>query len=355
MRQGINVSGSLSRMLMADHSRRKIIAGINGFGRLGLHLFRYWLLNRDSASFSIGFINDPQRSARDIAKSIKRDDVIGSIPNSVKCSGSKIVIDGAVTVVATSEEDIADIPWHADTELIFEASGKFTEEHLARRHLRGRVKKVIITATSPTAHKTVILGVNHDEYEPKSHHVVSYGSCTVNAFVPIADVLHKAFTIKEAHVHVTHNTPLREIEQQRKQTGRTLGEIATKNCTLRHSAPQLLPFLNDDFSVTYNMIPDAGVSLMDMSFRFKEKVSAQDVLGCLEKASKESHNVHLAIEKDNQRSYHFVGHPASAIIRASHIHQTGSWTHVSAWFDNENSATRVFDFANFLVNMGEIN
>lgn len=335
----------LSECLRPRKSGVKIVAGINGFGRVGLRLFRHWLANVDRANFSIKFINDPHRTAEDIAQNIKNDKVIGSISHEIIADGAVIVIDGKMRIQISSVAAISDISWHDHAELVFECTGKFTDRSLAAQHLRGKVKKVIISATSLSADKMIVLGVNHADYDSKSDTIISYGSCTVNSYVPIAKMLHEAFGIKESSAHVIHSTPLRDIQKP-------FGDIIRRGCTLEYAGPHLLPFLENAFYVTYRLVPYPGVSLMDMSFRFKKRVSSHQVLECLEAAAKGPLDVHISIDKDNLNPSRYIGHPSSAIIISSEIRNIGDQLLLSAWFDNENSATRVFDLANFIINQG---
>lgn len=334
-------SQKLSDIICLDGSCERVPIGMNGFGRFGLRLFRYWLSNKDRAGFDISFINEPHRSAQDIAENMKDDTVIGSIPHSVKVEGNTIRVDGH-PIVVSSAKTIEDIPWHNDVKMVFECTGKFTDREKAAQHLRGSVKKVLISATSLSADMLIVLGVNHNEYDPSRHTIVSYGSCTINAYVPIAKVLNDAFGIEASHVHVIHNTPLRDIKKP-------FGEIARKGCTLEVVGPRLLPSLLNVFTVTYRHVPYPGASLMDMSFNLSKDVSPEEVVVMLKEASETSQDIHLDFAKEDTTSNDHISHPASAVIIPSEVRKVGKRVLLSAWFDNENSATRFFDFANFIL------
>ncbi len=324
---------------------KKVAVGINGFGRFGLRFFRHWLKSPYRANLYIRAINDPIRKIEDIADNIKRDEIIGKIPHTVEVAKNRIKVEDLDFIDVSRAASISDIPWHGEVEMVLEASGRFTERDLAAAHLRCGVRKVLISATSLSSDKTIILGVNHHEYDPREHHVISYGSCTVNAFVPVAKVLNDAFGITESNASVIHNTPLRDI-------AKPYGTIVRKGCTLEHSGPLLLPFLKGRFYVTYRMIPYPGVSLMDMSFHFAKKHSAKDVLEVLTEAASGAMDIHIAVDTDDKDANRYIGDPASAIIIASAIRKVGNRTLVSAWFDNENSAARFYDLANFVINKG---
>lgn len=339
----------LSELVKPKKTGEKKSAGINGFGRVGLRLFRHWLKNSKEAAFAITHINDV-RGVEEIAQEIKRDSVLGEIPNDVVVKGSTIVIDGTHTVLVSSHADILDIPWHGDVDFLFECSGKFTkktldERVLAARHLRGKVKKVIISATSIDADHMIVLGVNHEDYKPESHNVISYGSCTVNAYTPVAKILNDEFGVADASVHVTHGLPEKEIQK--------LGPIAPiepRDCTLEYAGPHLLPFLKSaDFYVTYHLVPTPTASLMEMQFMFKKPASKEDVLKCLERAAESDLDLHLAIARGKQSSNEFIASANSIVIDADSIRTVGKKTLMRGWFDNEHSILRAYDLAHFML------
>lgn len=320
----------------------KLKTGLNGFGRFGLRLFRHWLLHRNNALFSIDYINDPFKTAAEIAQEIKSDGVAGTIPHTVTAKGNTILINNTIRVHVSSHTSISDITWHGDVALVFECSGKFTERRLAAQHLNGMVQKVLISATTFSADALIILGVNDHEYIPEHHHIISYGSCTLNAYLPIAKILNDAYGIQESQVHVTHSTPLRSIKKP-------FGSILGKPCTLEYAAPLFFPQLKDNFFVQYRMIPYPGVSLMDMCFKLKKKPSVKKIISLLEQAARGAMDMHVWIEKKPKDSNYYINDPHSAIIRSSEIRSNGDYLLISSWFDNENSATRIFDLAHFVI------
>ncbi|MDO8633674.1 MAG: glyceraldehyde 3-phosphate dehydrogenase NAD-binding domain-containing protein [archaeon] len=316
--------------------------GLNGFGRFGLRLLRVWLKENAFANtnYEILQINDTFLSPIKIVQCLKNDPVIGPLGLPVKLAGNKIVV-GNAEIELLAEPSPKRVPWSKKTLMVFECSGKFTRREEAVQHLRKSVRKVLISATSLSADKTIILGFNESEYKPSTHHIVSYGSCTTNCFLPVARLIHEQFGIASACASVIHNTPLDKISKP-------FGEILLKHCTLEFAGPKLFPVLGD-FFVNYRMVPYPGVSLMDMQFLLKKKIRLQEVNNVLEKASAGGLKGIIKLSSSQKNSNSFIGSPFSAILIDDQTRVIGNQLLLSAWFDNENSATRFNDLAKIMA------
>ena len=171
--------------------------GINGFGRIGRLVARAAL---KAGGIEIVGINDITDAAT-LAHVFKYDSVHGQYPGTVKAEGNSIVIDGTAIPV-TAEREPANLPW-ADrkAEIVVESTGLFTDREKAAAHIKAGAKKVIISAPAKGADKTIVVGVNDNEYDASSHDVVSNASCTTNCLAPVVKVLHAKWGVRRFNEH----------------------------------------------------------------------------------------------------------------------------------------------------------
>ena len=187
--------------------------------------------------------------------------------------------DGTTYEIEYSNKDKDLIPWLGKPELFLECSGKNTAKKDCIKFLKNKTKTVIISATSWDAEKTLIYGFNHQEFKKKIK-IISYGSCTVNAFIPLGSFMENNFGIIDADVNVVHN-----IQEYRLKDNITLNR---KFCTLEKSGPQLLKSINKkNFKVNYTVVPYTGVSMIDFRFRLKKCPSINKLINTLEKETKD--------------------------------------------------------------------
>ena len=320
-----------------------IKVGLNGLGRFGLRLLRLWIHEKNSGktNYEIVQINEPFSSPSQIVRNLKADAVVGPIGFPVRLIGKNTLSISNKKIGLLSESKPGLIPWSEDVSLVFECSGQFTKRKQAMQHFRKNIRKVLISATSMSADKTLIVGFNEKEYAASKHHVVSYGSCTINCFLPVAKIVHSKFGILSASASVIHNTTLNKISKP-------FGEILLKPCTLEYVGPKLFPVLKD-FFVNYRTVPYPGVSLMDLRFVLKKKATPRQVNRIFEEASRKSLKGLVQLLKSEKDSNAFIGSSFSAIVLGKQTRVIGNQLLLSAWFDNENSATRFNDVAKIIV------
>src|SRR6266446_9623152 len=175
--------------------------GINGFGRIGRNIFRTALGDRDIEFVAVNDITD----TKTLAHLLKYDSVLGNLEHEISESENGIRVEGA-EIKVFSERDPALIPWESvGAEIVVESTGRFTRAEDARKHLRGSVKKVIISAPAKNEDITIVLGVNQEKYDPAAHNVISNASCTTNCLAPIAKVIHEEFGIRTAQMTTIHS------------------------------------------------------------------------------------------------------------------------------------------------------
>ena len=175
--------------------------GINGFGRIGRNVLRAALGNPDLQIVAINDLTD----SKTLAHLLKHDSLLGKLPAPVEAGDGALQVDGQ-RIVVFSERDPANIPWRdAGVDVVIEATGFFTEREKAAVHItHGGAKRVIISAPGKNDDLTIVMGVNHDQYDPARHAVVSNGSCTTNGLAPAAQVLHQQFGIEHGLMNTTH-------------------------------------------------------------------------------------------------------------------------------------------------------
>lgn len=322
----------------------KISTGINGFGRFGMHLLRYWILNADRAQFTIDYINDEFLSLKQVEDIIIHDRYLAHIQTLITFQENGISIslpDDRQHHIYFSQCLPSSILWLGKPTLFLECSGKYTNANNAKMFNRGNTRCVIISASSSQADQTLIYGFNHKTYSKKST-VISYGSCTVNAYVPLANFIHSRFGIVESDVHVIHNVPVHKLLDCHTPERRS--------CTLQWSAINILPFITpDNFNVTYTLIPYLGVSLIDFRFHLQRPPSIEKLKEQLTQAMEEQELGGLYRFEDHDTGPEVNKFtPYSAVIIKNSLNYIGHNLYFQAYFDNENSATRYFDLVSYL-------
>ena len=225
------------------------------------------------------------------------------------------------------------------TDLFLEASGLHVAAEDCRGFLCGETLQVLISATAETADQTLIYGFNHDDWTPRCR-IVSYGSCTVNAYVPLAAWIHDRYGVLDSDVNVIHNSPEHPMCKTPERS----------TCTLERSGPSLLEFLmTENFAVNYTIVPYSGVSIIDFRFRTRRPVSRDVFVSDLHAAFEASPLESLyAIEETDTGPEPHVCTPYSAVFIADRIRARGDNLYLQAYLDTENSANRFFDLADYV-------
>src|SRR3954465_14075295 len=167
--------------------------GINGFGRIGRNILRTALDDKNFELVAVNDLTDPKT----LAHLLKYDSILGNLKQDVRADSDSISV-GAKKFKVFKEKDPAAIPWESvGAQIVIESTGRFTKAEDAKKHLRGPVKKVIISAPATGEDVTIVLGVNHDKYDPAKHHIVSNASCTTNCLAPIAKVIHDSSSYRK--------------------------------------------------------------------------------------------------------------------------------------------------------------
>lgn len=321
----------------------KKITGINGFGRFGLHLLKYWLDYSNNANFEISYINDDTLSIQDAFNIITTDFYVKFDEYEISLSDDSLVIlssDGINRIIKYTNKPKSEIPWVGMPHIFLECSGKNTIAKDCEGYILGNTKLVIISATSWDV-KTLIYGFNHYDYS-KDMKVISYGSCTVNAYVPLANYIHKKYGIIESDANFIHNIPEYKLKD--------FNTLNRKFCTLEKSGPNLLGFIDkNNFTVNYTVVPYSGVSMLDFRFKLEKNIPEEEIIEDLSCAfSKGDLKSLYDLEESDRGPKAHNCTVYSAVFIKDNIRLLNNNLYLYGYFDNDNSANRYFDLINYI-------
>jgi len=333
-----------------------IKVGINGFGRIGRNVLRASLKDPNLEFVAVNDLTDPKT----LAHLLKYDSVLGNLPNQVSAGTDSITADGK-TIKVFKEKDPAALPWESvGAQVVIESTGKFTDANEAKKHLRGSVKKVIISAPAKNEDVTVVLGVNHEKYDAHKHNVVSNASCTTNCLAPVAKVINDEFKIVSGTMTTIHSYTNDQVildfphKDLRRARAAALNMIPTSTGAakaLKLVIPELAGKL-DGFSMR---VPTPNVSVVDMVVWVEKKTTKEEVNAALKKASESGPlQGYLGYEEHELVSSDFKGDSRSSIVDApSTMVVGGNCVKVISWYDNEwGYSCRVRDLINYITGKG---
>ncbi|MGA7695739.1 MAG: type I glyceraldehyde-3-phosphate dehydrogenase [Candidatus Sulfotelmatobacter sp.] len=333
-----------------------IKVGINGFGRIGRNVLRTSLNDPNLEFVAVNDLTDPKT----LAHLLKYDSVLGNLPNKVTAGADSISVDGKVIKVF-KEKDPAALPWESvGAQVVIESTGRFTDATEAKKHLRGTVKKVIISAPAKNEDFTVVLGVNEEKYDPKKHHIISNASCTTNCLAPIAKVINDQFHIISGTMTTIHSYTNDQVildfphKDLRRARAAALSMIPTTTGAakaLKLVVPELAGKL-DGFSMR---VPTPNVSVVDLVVWVEKKTTKEEVNAALKKASESGPlKGYLGYEENELVSSDFKGDPRSSIVDAGMtLVVGGNCVKVISWYDNEwGYSCRVRDLIHYIADKG---
>jgi glyceraldehyde 3-phosphate dehydrogenase len=332
-----------------------IKVGINGFGRIGRNVLRASLHDPNLEFVAVNDLTDPKT----LAHLLKYDSVLGNLPNKVSAGADSITVDGK-TIKVFKEKDPAALPWESvGAQVVIESTGHFTDANDAKKHLRGSVKKVIISAPAKNEDVTLVLGVNHDKYDAAKHHVISNASCTTNCLAPIVKVINDEFKIVSGTMTTIHSYTNDQVildfphKDLRRARAAALSMIPTSTGAakaLKLVIPEMAGKL-DGFAIR---VPTPNVSVVDLVSIVEKKTTKEEVNAALKKASEAgSLKGYLGFEENELVSSDFKGDSRSSIVDAPSTLVVGGLVKVISWYDNEwGYSCRVRDLINFIGSKG---
>ena len=329
-----------------------IRVAINGFGRIGRNVLRS--AKESGTSLDFVAVNDLTDS-RTLAHLLKYDSVHGRYPGTVEVSDDGLVVDGD-EILVLSERDPANLPWsELEIDVVVESTGIFRSRELASKHLQAGARKVVISAPAMDEDITVVLGVNHELYDPESHHLISNASCTTNCLAPVAKVLLREFGIVRGLMTTIHaytagqavlDGPHKDLRRAR---AAAVSMIPTTTGAAR-AISLVLPELEGKLDGMAIRVPTPDVSLVDLVVELEVDVSEREVNDALRAAASTELAGILRVEEEPLVSVDFTGESASSVVDALSTAVMGRrLVKVLAWYDNEwGYSSRVVDLVEYV-------
>ncbi|MGA8036532.1 MAG: type I glyceraldehyde-3-phosphate dehydrogenase [Candidatus Acidiferrales bacterium] len=311
--------------------------GINGFGRIGRNIFRAAL---GDPSVEIVAVNDITDS-KTLAYLLKYDSILGNLEHKITHTDDSLTVDGK-TVKVFRTKDPAEIDWPSvGASIVVESTGIFTKGEEARKHIRGPVKKVIISAPATDPDTTIVLGVNDKTYDPAKHHVISNASCTTNCLAPVARVLQDTFGINVGTMTTIHSytNDQKLLDLPHKDLRRARAAALSMIPTTTGAAKALslvIPELKGKLDGYAMRVPTPNVSVVDLTVITEKPATVATVNAALKAASEGPMKGILGFSEEELVSVDFRGNPHSSIVDAGYTRAVGSnCIQVLAWYDNE--------------------
>jgi len=329
-----------------------IKVGINGFGRIGRNVVRAGLHNPNIEFVAANDLTDTAT----IAHLLKYDSTLGRLHEDVKAEADAIIVGGRkIKIFAT--RDPAEIDWPSvGVDVVVESTGRFTEAQDAKKHLRGSVKKVIISAPAKGEDLTIVLGVNDSAYDASKHHIVSNASCTTNCLAPVAKVLHEHFGIEKGSMTTIHSYtndqsvldfPHKDLRRAR---AAALNMIPTTTGAAK-AISLVIPELKGKLDGYSMRVPTPDVSAVDLVVVTTKNTTDAEVNAALKAAADGPLKGILAYTADPVVSTDMLHNPNSSIVDSLMTKVlAGNLVKVLAWYDNEwGYSMRVVDLISFLL------
>jgi glyceraldehyde 3-phosphate dehydrogenase len=328
-----------------------IRVGINGFGRIGRNFFR--AVQAQGADIQIVGVNDLTDNAT-LAHLLKYDTILGRLGQEVKATADEITVGGH-TFKAFAERDPGKLPWgDLGADVVIESTGLFTDATKAKVHADNGAKKVIISAPAKNEDITLVMGVNHDKYDPAAHTVISNASCTTNCLAPMAKVLNDEFGIVKGLMTTIHaytqdqnlqDGPHKDLRRAR---AAALNIVPTSTGAAK-AIGLVLPELKGKLDGFALRVPVPTGSATDLTFTAGRETSVEEVNAAIKAAADGYLKGYLVYTEDEIVSSDIVTDPASCIFDAGLTKVIGDQVKVVGWYDNEwGYSNRLVDLVNLV-------
>jgi glyceraldehyde 3-phosphate dehydrogenase len=317
-----------------------IRVGINGLGRIGKGIVAAWV-ERNFEGVEIVMINDKTEAAS-FAHLLKYDSVHGRLHADLWAEGNALVIGGSRRVSLCSCAAPEEIPWESqNVDVVLECTGKFTSRALAEKHIRGSVKKVIISAPSKDPDVTLVMGVNDKSYDRKKHHIISNASCTTNCLAPVVKILNDHFGIERGFMTTVHSytNDQKILDKYHKDLRRARAGGVSIIPTTTGAAKAIglvVPEVAGKLDGLAVRVPTANVSLIDLVVDLRRATTREEVANLFERMADTDYQGILGVSRAPLVSIDFNGTWESAIVDLPLTHMIGDrLLKVLAWYDNE--------------------
>jgi glyceraldehyde 3-phosphate dehydrogenase len=323
--------------------------GINGFGRIGRNYFRAALAK--GSDLEIVAVNDLTDN-KTLAHLLKYDSVTGRLAADVELDGDQIIVNGKAIKVL-EDRDPANLPWgDLGVDIVIESTGFFTKAADARKHIDAGAKKVLISAPASGEDATFVMGVNHESYDPASHHIISNASCTTNCLAPLAKVFNDNFGIERGLMTTIHaytadqnlqDGPHKDLRRARAAAINIVPTSTGAAKAIGLVMPELVGKL-DGFALR---VPVPTGSITDLTVTATRSASADEIKAVYREAAEGPLKGILKYTEDEIVSSDIVSDPHSSIFDAGLLRVIGDQVKLSSWYDNE------WGYSNRLVDLTE--
>src|SRR5579862_3643166 len=329
--------------------------GINGFGRIGRNVVRAGIGNPNVEFVAVNDLTD----TKTLAHLVKYDSVLGSLHQTVTSDADSITIGGK-RIKVFAVKDPAELDWASvGAQIVVESTGRFTDAKDASKHLRGPVKKVIISAPAKHEDVTLVLGVNDAMYDPQKHNVISNASCTTNCLAPLVKVLQDKYGIEKGSMTTIHSytndQPVLDFAHKdlRRARAAAINMIPTSTGAAK-AIGLVVPEVAGKLDGYAMRVPTPDVSVVDLVVVTGKPTTAAEVNAALKGAAEGELKGILAYTEDPVVSSDMLHNPNSSIVDADLTKvMGGNLVKVVSWYDNEwGYSCRVVDLIEFLVKKG---
>ncbi|MBI8988949.1 type I glyceraldehyde-3-phosphate dehydrogenase [Corynebacterium meridianum] len=323
--------------------------GINGFGRIGRNYFRA-ILER-GADIEVVAVNDLTDN-KTLAHLLKFDSILGRLGQDVDYDDESIVVGGK-RIIVTAERDPKNLAWgEHNVDIVIESTGFFTDANAAKAHIEAGAKKVIISAPAKNEDATFVVGVNHTDYDPENHTIISNASCTTNCLAPMAKVLDEAFGIERGLMTTIHaytgdqrlqDAPHKDLRRARAAAV----NIVPTSTGAAKAVALVLPQLKGKLDGFAMRVPVPTGSCTDLTFTASKDVTVDEVNAAIKKAAEGDLKGVLAYSEEPLVSTDIVTDPHASIFDSGMTRVIGDQVKVVSWYDNE------WGYSNQLVTLTE--
>ena len=332
-----------------------IRVGINGFGRIGRNIMRAALPHDDIDIIAVNDLTD----AATLAHLLKYDSILGNLNATITSTGDRITVDGDEFQVL-AQKDPAQLPWKdLGVDVVFEGTGRFTKKEDAAKHIQAGAKRVIITAPAKGPDVTVVMGVNHQTYDPAKHQIISNASCTTNCLAPIAKVLDESFGLTKGWMTTVHSytndQQLLDLPHKDLRRARAAALSIIPTTTGAASAVgEVLPQLKGKLDGISMRVPTPNVSVVDLNAILGKTATTESVNAAFKAAADGPLKGILEYVTAPLVSIDFRGNPHSAMLDSAYTKvMAGDFVKVLAWYDNEwGYSSRCVDLLRFMASKG---
>jgi len=311
--------------------------GINGFGRIGRNFFR--ALVASGADITLVAVNDLTDNET-LAHLLKYDSILGRFPSGVSHTADTITA-GSHTIKTLAERDPAALPWgDLGVDIVVESTGRFVDAESAGAHLKAGAKQVIISAPAKGEDITIVMGVNHTDYDPAAHRIISNASCTTNCLAPMAKVIHETFGIVKGMMTTIHAYTNDQVildfphKDLRRARAAALNMIPTTTGAAK-AISLVLPELKGKLDGYAMRVPVPTGSATDLTVQLAKPATAAEINAAIKAAAEGPLKGILEYTEDPIVSSDIVTSPASCIFDGSLTNSMGDTAKVLGWYDNE--------------------